>query len=188
VSPAGVVVRREAGTRPRLRSFLVWLLFHRFHLLLAASLLAFPWFARGPAASLLANLFVLGFGEQVAVAALATVAGQVLVIVTWTSTRAGPLRLWPGMGEEGPERAIRLGYREFRHAFRRSWGTSRRLARRMPALAPWLALALAAPTLAALHGAADEGDLSPRGRSSRSLPASPARSSCWPRPRSPPPG
>jgi hypothetical protein len=159
VLPAGVAGRRDAGTRPRLRSFFVWLLFHRFHLLLAAALVGFPWFARGPAAPFAANLFVLGFGEQVAVATLATVAGQVLVIVTWTSTRAGPLRLWPGTGDAGPEQAIRLGYREFRHAFRRSWGTSRRLARRMPVLAPWLAIALAAPTLATLHAASGEGEL-----------------------------
>jgi hypothetical protein len=169
-APAGVAGRRDAGHRPRLRSVVVWLLFHRFHVLLVLAFVGFPFLARGPAAPLLANLFVLGAGEQVTVAALATVAGQVLVIVTWTSTRAGPLRLWPGTADDPPERAIRLGYREFRQAFRRSWGTSRRWARRMPALAPWLAVALALPTLGTIWGAAWEGGVG-RGRSLLALAA-----------------
>jgi predicted acylesterase/phospholipase RssA len=160
---------RSSRWRRRLRAFLLWLLFHRFHLALAALFFGFPWLAEGPLASMAANLFVLSFREQVAVGMLAIVLGQVLVVVTWMSTRSGPLRLWPGTGRrprEGeppdepdpgsPEDAIRLGYREFRGAFRRAWGTSQSWQHRLPALLPWLGLALAAPTLAAVFRASAE--------------------------------
>ncbi|HEX9669071.1 MAG TPA: hypothetical protein VGC93_06255 [Thermoanaerobaculia bacterium] len=160
---------RESRGRRRLRAALLWLLFHRFHLALAALFLFFPALAEGPLASMAANLFVLTFREQLAVGMLAILLGQVLVVVTWMSTRTGPLRLWPGTARtprEGespdepdpgsPEDAIRLGYREFRGAFRRAWGTSRALKRRLPALLPWLGLALAAPTLAAVFRASEE--------------------------------
>ncbi|HEX9669533.1 MAG TPA: hypothetical protein VGC93_08625, partial [Thermoanaerobaculia bacterium] len=150
---------KEPRWRRRLRASFLWLLFHRFHLALALLFLFFPALARGPLASMAANLFVLTFREQLAVGLLAILLGEALVVVTWMSTRTGPLRLWPGTGRTpqagedpdapapgSPEDAIRLGYREFRGAFRRAWGTSRRLARHMPALLPWLGLALAAPT------------------------------------------
>jgi len=163
---------------PRLRSVVAWTLFHRFHLLLAALFFGFPFFARGPAASLFANLYVLTFWRAATVALLATLVGHALVVTAWASTRNGPIRLWPGRtpgerrrGREAPDaepqppdeehtdHATRLGYREFRAAFRRSWGTSRRWRKRITILEPWIALALAAPTLFTVFRASvDEGE------------------------------
>jgi hypothetical protein len=123
-------------------------LFHRFHLLVALAFAGFPFFAISWAASLLENLFVLSPFGLATVAALAQLLGHTLVAVTWTSTRNGPLRLWPGLESPAAEDATRLGFREFRNAFRRAWGTSPRWTQRLAAAAPALALALALPTLA----------------------------------------
>jgi len=166
---------------PRLRSVVAWTLFHRFHLLLAALFFGFPFFARGPAASLLANLFVLTFWKAATVALLATLVGHALVVTAWASTRNGPIRLWPGSPEgarrpapgasERPgeaesspdgasaDHASRPGFRALRAAYRRSWETSHRWRRRISRLEPWIVLALAAPTLVTVFRASvDEGE------------------------------
>ncbi len=139
-----------------LRSALTWLLFHRFHLGVALLFFAFPLFAISWGASLFANLFVLSGAELAVVAALAQLLGHSIVATLWTSTRNGPLRLWPGLESPAAEDAIRLGFREFRNAFRRSWGTKRRWESRLTAGAPAVALALALPTLA-IAGRRSEG-------------------------------
>jgi hypothetical protein len=155
-------VTTPSARQPKLRPLLAWLLFHRFHLGVAAAFVAFPFLAAGSAASLLANLFVLTFAEQLAVATLAVLLGHVLVLTTWTSTRNGPLRLWPGLEPQDADEprdadtAIRLGYREFRHAFRRAWGTSRKWQRWVGILEPWIALALALPMLVVVGRASAE--------------------------------
>jgi len=155
---------RERRRRVRFRSVVAWIVFHRFHLLIAAAFVGFPVVARGFASALFSNLFVLSWQGQVAVDALAIALGHVLAITVWASTRNGPIRLWPGIGpragepgaEPAPDAAIRFGYREFRNAFRRSWGTSRRAVRRIGKLEPWIALALALPTVVAVAVASAE--------------------------------
>ncbi len=64
----------------RYRPILLWLLFIRFQLLLAAVLVAFPYVATGPASALLGNLFVLGFRGLSAITFVALAIAWALVI------------------------------------------------------------------------------------------------------------